>query len=385
LKKSIIVLSTAFILSTGAFDSSVVHAESSSSIINLNAKSIENKLMDVNNQLKKLNQAILDNETILKKTEIELEETKKELPFIEKEISEIEYKVEYREHILKERVKALQMNDNQLTYLDAIFGASDLGEMFSRVYAVKTILDSDEALLREQNKDLEIVTEKQSIIEEKIHSLTDKKTEIQGMMSQIEEQKEESDRLKNELQEKQKEESDRLKRELQEKQKNETVQHVTRTNTLVASTTPISNFSNKVSTPRYVAVAAKGSAQTVVSAGNQYIGNSVYVFGGGRSQHDIEHGRFDCSGFVIWAFKQAGISLSGGTDSLKRSGNQVSTNEMQPGDIVFFDTYKKDGHVGIYIGNGQFIGSQSSTGVGISSLTSGYWESVFNGRVVRVL
>jgi cell wall-associated NlpC family hydrolase len=39
---------------------------------------------------------------------------------------------------------------------------------------------------------------------------------------------------------------------------------------------------------------------------------------------------------------------------------------MQPGDLVFFNTYKKDGHVGIYIGNGKFIGSQSSTGVEIA-------------------
>ncbi|WP_252314401.1 NlpC/P60 family protein [Sinobaca sp. H24] len=36
--------------------------------------------------------------------------------------------------------------------------------------------------------------------------------------------------------------------------------------------------------------------------------------------------------------------------------------------MVFFDTYKLDGHVGIYIGDGQFIGSQSSTGVAIESM-----------------
>ena len=36
---------------------------------------------------------------------------------------------------------------------------------------------------------------------------------------------------------------------------------------------------------------------------------------------------------------------------------------MQPGDLVFFDTYKRDGHVGIYIGNGKFIGAQTSTGL----------------------
>ncbi len=68
----------------------------------------------------------------------------------------------------------------------------------------------------------------------------------------------------------------------------------------------------------------------------------------------------------------------------KSAGRQVSASEMQPGDLVFFDTYKNDGHVGIYIGGGQFIGSQSSTGVAIANMSSGYWKDVFNGRVVRV-
>lgn len=76
--------------------------------------------------------------------------------------------------------------------------------------------------------------------------------------------------------------------------------------------------------------------------------------------------------------------MGSSTDSLKNSGRQISVNEMQPGDLVFFDTYKKDGHVGIYIGNGKFIGSQSSTGVAIADMSNGYWKQKFNGRVVRI-
>jgi cell wall-associated NlpC family hydrolase len=57
---------------------------------------------------------------------------------------------------------------------------------------------------------------------------------------------------------------------------------------------------------------------------------------------------------------------------------------MKPGDLVFFDTYKKDGHVGIYVGGGQFIGAQSSTGVAIANMSSGYWADHFSGHVVRI-
>lgn len=52
--------------------------------------------------------------------------------------------------------------------------------------------------------------------------------------------------------------------------------------------------------------------------------------------------------------------------------------------MVFFDTYKKDGHVGIYVGNGKFIGAQSSTGVATVDMTKGYWKNNFSGHVRRV-
>ncbi|MEH6944791.1 bifunctional lytic transglycosylase/C40 family peptidase [Bacillus sp. JJ722] len=126
----------------------------------------------------------------------------------------------------------------------------------------------------------------------------------------------------------------------------------------------------------------------VVDVGYRWIGNSTYVFGGGRNAADIAAGRFDCSSFVHWAFKEVGVDLgpltSTSTETLKHLGKSVSPNNMKPGDLVFFDTYKKDGHVGIYVGDGKFIGAQSSTGVAVADMSSGYWAETFNGRVKRI-
>src|SRR6184192_3695367 len=131
-------------------------------------------------------------------------------------------------------------------------------------------------------------------------------------------------------------------------------------------------------------VAVGNTGVAVVDVGNKWIGNSVYIFGGGRNQSDIARGRFDCSSFVHRAFAQEGVNLgpleSTSTDTLKYLGKTVSPNEMKPGDLVFFDTYKPDGHVGIYIGSGKFIGAQTPTGVAIEDMTKGYWKEKFNGR-----
>src|SRR5690625_1142578 len=101
------------------------------------------------------------------------------------------------------------------------------------------------------------------------------------------------------------------------------------------------------------------------------------------------NGYFDCSSFVHWAYKENGIDLGAlsnvSTETLNKMGERISMDDMKVGDLIFWDTYKDDGHVGIYIGDGNFIGAQSSTGVAIESLSSSYWSSVFNGHVRRII
>ena len=130
-----------------------------------------------------------------------------------------------------------------------------------------------------------------------------------------------------------------------------------------------------------------GTGQSAIKAGQTLVGKTKYVFGGGRTQSDINNGIFDCSSFVHWAFKQAGLDLGNvantSTETLNKKGTKVSYSDIQVGDVVFFDTYKKDGHVGIYVGNGKFIGAQKSTGVAVADMSSGYWKSKFSGHVRR--
>lgn len=67
---------------------------------------------------------------------------------------------------------------------------------------------------------------------------------------------------------------------------------------------------------------------------------------------------YDCSGLIVWAYAQEGISLPHYTGSLWNDGEHVSESDLEPGDLVFF--YADISHVGIYIGNGLMVDAPSA-------------------------
>ncbi len=90
---------------------------------------------------------------------------------------------------------------------------------------------------------------------------------------------------------------------------------------------------------------------------------------GGLSRKGI-----DCSGFVYITFKDdLGIELPRSTKLQVNIGNFVNKKTLQIGDLVFFKTGLKVRHVGIYVGNLQFIHASTSKGVMVSNLENPYW------------
>ena len=122
--------------------------------------------------------------------------------------------------------------------------------------------------------------------------------------------------------------------------------------------------------------ASRGSSalgRRIVASSMQYLG-VPYVFGGTTPNG------FDCSGYVRYVFANAGIYLPRTADAQYECGYPVSTAELVPGDLVFFSTYEAGAsHVGIYLGDGNFINASSSRGVSIASLYSSYWGSCYIG------
>lgn len=98
----------------------------------------------------------------------------------------------------------------------------------------------------------------------------------------------------------------------------------------------------------------------------------------------------DCSGFVMQVFlKVYDIKLPRTSKSQHAYCSKVESSKMEVGDLVFFATGKSKStvsHVGIYIGNGEFIHASSSKGVVISNLEQNYYQRTFisAGRVSAI-
>ncbi len=117
-----------------------------------------------------------------------------------------------------------------------------------------------------------------------------------------------------------------------------------------------------------------GGGQGIANYAQKFVGYPYVYAGAGPSA-------FDCSGFAEWVIKNTlGEDITHDMFQQVQDGSPVSRDQLQPGDLVFFqDTFRPGlSHVGVYIGNGQMVNAENeSTGVVVSDINSDYYSSRF--------
>lgn len=122
-----------------------------------------------------------------------------------------------------------------------------------------------------------------------------------------------------------------------------------------------------------VEAATISKGQAVVNEAYKYIGRP-YVYGATGPNS------FDCSGLTQYVYSKFWVNLSRTSQAQFSNGSAVNRNNLAAGDLVFFNTNTALGHVGIYIGNGDFIHAPSpGSFVRINSINESYYNTRYAG------
>lgn len=132
---------------------------------------------------------------------------------------------------------------------------------------------------------------------------------------------------------------------------------------------PISEENDSSGKGSEISRGATSKGLEVVNYAYNFLGKP-YVYGASGPNS------FDCSGLTQYVYNRFGIGLTRTTYTQVNQGVKVDRSNLQPGDLVFFNTQGSISHVGIYIGGGDFIHApRTGKPVMISSLSDGYYSN----------
>jgi cell wall-associated NlpC family hydrolase len=253
---------------------------------------------------------------------------------------------------LQQRLVALYTSDDQ-SALEILLGASSLDDLLDRVDTVNRVSEQDARIIGEVRAFRAEIKKREAELERARADQERVVAERAAKKAAIERQLAERQRLLSTI----KSEIERLKR--QEAAQQAQLEAAARER-LGSSTPPVSGGGNP----------PPGQYGGVVGIAMRYLG-VPYRWGGASPSTG-----FDCSGFTMYVFAQVGVSLPHNAAMQYGYGSPVSRENLQPGDLVFFNGL---GHMGIYIGGNQFIHAPHTGDVVKISPMTGWYASTYVG------
>lgn len=305
-----------------------------------------------------------------------------EVENVNKEIEQIKVNIEDQEQILGARLREIYKTGGQASYISILFSADSFSDLISKIDNAKTLIDLDRKAVSELN-------DSKSELDKKVNTLEEKAKEIESLNAEIKEEKQKTDVKKADQEailQQAKQEKENFEREniipIETEAVTPWIQQATNSNSSIdeisSAISLLEAYKNQLQSKEVInkvddAIAkAKALKQQKVAqqTANTNRGSTVdtnvaiskdaanlieyakrflgirYVWGGTTPSG------FDCSGFTSYVYRNAaGINIGRTTYDQVNAGRQVSRDQLRVGDLVF----PHDGHVGIYVGNGQMI------------------------------
>ncbi|MBS5886044.1 MAG: NlpC/P60 family protein [Clostridium sp.] len=354
---------------------------------------IQGKIYSLNEQIAPLAEKVDNNKKQMDSIKDEVENTKKEIETSKVDISE-------KEEVLGKRLRELYKSGGQGSYLTLLFSADSFSDLISKLDSATRLVNIDKKIVKDLVDKKEKLDEKVTSLEEKRNEIAKINEEVKKDLDEFTGKKQEQEALIAEV------EAERAKfdeeflsvaeRSLVEPQLAilESSSSITDLQSAISqlrsirdnqlkSPTVVEEINNSIEAAKVKLeeLQAQEEAANKPSIpnrgpGSSASGNAIVDFAYGYIGAPYVYGAagpssFDCSGFTSFVFRNAaGIDITRTTYSQIGVGTPVSYGEMQPGDLVF--TYDL-GHVGIYVGGGQYIHApQPGDSVKVSPVTSFY-------------
>lgn len=370
---------------------------------------------EVSEKLSKIQNEIEENETEAENLVAEMKDTESLLDDLRVEIEDLKVVIGERESQLEDQARALQIVGESGNIVNFLLDADSFDELIGRVDVVSTLISSNKDQLSKQKEDKDLVEEKETETVEKQEDqaklagklesnkaiLAEREAEQEQVLAELASEKanakeeretmvaraKEAEQRRQEMEEAREQaanagsDSDRSS---EEESSSETSGEVTPASSNSSSDSSSNSSSDSSSDSSSNDDSSSSKSEKKKESAPSANGNGItsdahslsgvpYSYGGGSTSG------FDCSGFTSYVFSQNGRSLPRTASGQYASTSRISESEAQPGDLVFFNQGGGVDHVGIYLGNGKFIGSQTSTGVAVSTIDSGYWSNYVAG------
>lgn len=299
---------------------------------------LEQQVEDIETKIQKLDDKIVQSIVKVEGLEKKIKDSEKNIASTEEKIAVAEQELAEMLSASEERLRSMQRSESNrfLEFLDILLSSQGLSDFIQRTQALSVIIDSDKKLIDSLAEKDQQLKELKAELDQELATLQKQKKQAEDEKKSIERQKEE---VKQELARVKEllEEQRRIERERQEA----AARAQTRNN--AQTTQQVVNYVQ----PDYTHVEYDSEIVTRLIAEAKKHQGVPYRWGG------TSPSGFDCSGFVQYVYRSVGINLPRVTYTQQNMGVPVSLNQLQPGDLIFRGNPSH--HVGIYIGNNQYI------------------------------
>ena len=380
-RKKLLTLALAGALSFSTFAAPLVSVEAAPSTISefdSLIRELSSEENDITEKLEKLQADVKANQEKSDQLVTEMEETQNTLETLQSEIEALKEVIARREEHLAEQARGVQVMGETGNIINFVLDSQSLDELVGKFDVITKMVSSNRNTIEQQEADKALVEEKedQTIVKQEEQQVI--AANLEANQSELEERKaEEETLLAGVAAERATAQSDRDALVAQ-------ARAAEARRLALASARAVSVSSSTASAPASSNSNAGGSVTTSsAAAAPAPAANNGSLLGIAHSLKGVRYNYggastsgFDCSGFTQYVFSRAGRSIPRTTGAQYSATSRVSRSQAQPGDLVFFSLSGNGiNHVGIYLGGGSFIGSQTSTGVAVASINSGYWAN----------